>query len=51
MAKHEEKLKELKHEAWPGYRKVFVVVFPLFTFYLALMFMMMGMMTVGGGHH
>ena len=47
---HGEELQELGHEPWPGYRQAFLVVFPLFTLYLALIFVLSGMGTVGGHH-
>ncbi|NQZ67232.1 MAG: hypothetical protein HRT89_04095 [Lentisphaeria bacterium] len=41
MDKHTDKLnehgelQELKHDAWPGYKKIFLITFAIFTIYLA----------------
>ena len=34
-----EELQELKHEAWPGYMKAFIVVFGLSVVYLLIIFL------------
>jgi multisubunit Na+/H+ antiporter MnhB subunit len=31
-----KELQELKHEAWPGYRTAFIIVFSLLTIYLLI---------------
>ena len=32
----EEELKVLSHEAWPGFKKTFIIVFTVMTIYLIL---------------
>jgi hypothetical protein len=36
MDKHEKELMELKHEAVPGFKTLFCVIFSIGVFYLAL---------------
>ncbi|MEE8575108.1 MAG: hypothetical protein V3T30_06820 [Thermodesulfobacteriota bacterium] len=38
MKKDNEEIMELKHEAKPGYKKIFLIVFALMILYLAVVF-------------
>ena len=44
-------LKELSHEAWPGFKKVFVIVFALLTIYLLIILLSSPDGGAGGLHH
>ena len=46
-----EELQELKHEAWPGYMKAFIVVFGLSVVYLLIIFLASPWGAVKDLHH
>lgn len=46
MQEPEEELQVLSHEAWPGFKKSFVIVFTLLTIYLAVILLS----SPDGGH-
>jgi hypothetical protein len=47
----QEELKELSHEAWPGYKKTFLIVFGILIIYLLIILLSDPHGVITNAHH